>query len=306
MENWLHPVIPWPRRSPELGEFYALSCALVWAFAVILFRKSGSTIAPLALNLFRVGITSILFLLSLLVLRIPLWGHAPLSDYLILMASGIIAIAVADTLFHMSLNRVGAGINAIVNSLYSPSVLLFAYLMLGERFTLMQFMGMILMVSGLVVATQVQPPPGTTRRDLVVGIGLGVMAMACLGFGIVLAKQVLEGANVLWATSIRQFGSLAVLIPITLLRKDRVRTWRVFIPSADWKYSLPGAILGSYVALILWIAGMKMIPAGKAALLNQTSTIYLLFLACLILKEPFGKRKALAAFLSVCGVLLVL
>ena len=35
-----------------------------------------------------------------------------------------------------------------------------------------------------------------------------------------------------------------------------------FISGADWKYSLPGAILGSYVALILWIAGMKLIPAG--------------------------------------------
>ncbi len=289
-----------------MGEFHALACALVWAFAVILFRKSGTTIAPLALNLFRVGITSILFFLSLLVLRIPFWGQAPLSDYLTLMASGIIAIAVADTLFHMSLNRVGAGINAIVNSLYSPSVLLFAYLMLGERFTLLQFAGMILMVGGLVVATRVKPVPGATKRDLVMGIGLGVLAMACLGFGIVLAKQVLEGANVLWATSVRQFGSLAVLIPITLIRRDRAEIWRVFIPSPDWRYSLPGTILGSYFALILWLAGMKMIPAGKAALLNQTSTIYVLLLASFILKEPFGKRKGLAALLAICGVLLVL
>lgn len=289
-----------------MGEFYALSCALLWAFAVILFRKSGDTIAPLALNLFRVGISSVLFLVSLWVLNIPLWGQAPLSDYLILMASGIIAIAIADTLFHMSLNRVGAGINAIVDSLYSPSVLLFAYLMLGERFTLMQFLGMLMMVSGLVVATRIQPPPGTSRRQLMTGIGLGVAAMACLGFGIVLAKQVLEGANVLWATSIRQFGSLLVLIPITLMRRDRAKIWSVFIPTKVWKYSLPGTILGSYGALILWIAGMKLIPAGKAALLNQTSTIYLLILASLLLKESFGKRKALAALLSIAGVLLVL
>ncbi len=261
---------------------------------------------PLALNLFRVGISSILFLITLAVLKIPLWGQAPLGDYLTLVASGVIAIALADTLFHMSLNRVGAGINAIVDSLYSPSVLLFAYFILGERFTGMQFLGMALMVSGLVVATRIQPPPGTERKTLLIGIGLGVGAMAFLGFGIVLAKQVLDGANVLWATSVRQLGSLAVLIPVTLMRKDRVATWKVFIPNATWKYSLPGTILGSYAALLLWIAGMKMIPAGKAAILNQTSTIYLLLLATFLLKEPFGRRKALAAVLALIGVLLVL
>ncbi len=289
-----------------MGEIFALACALVWAFAVVLFRKSGTTVSPLALNLFRVTISSVMFVITMIFLKIPLLGQAPLSDYLILMASGVIAIAIADTLFHMSLNRVGAGINAIVDSLYSPSVLLFAYFLLGERVTLVQLLGMGLLVSGLLVATQVKPPPGTSRRQLVTGIALGMAAMAFLGFGIVLAKQVLAGANVIWATSVRQFGSLLALIPVTLLQKDRVKIWSVFIPSQSWKYSLPGTILGSYLALILWIAGMKMIPAGKAAILNQSSTIYILLLATLILKEPFGVRKGIAAVLSITGVLLVL
>jgi len=283
-----------------------MSCALVWAFAVILFRKSGTTVSPLALNLFRVTISSLMFVITLFVLRIPLLGQAPMKDYLILMGSGVIGIAIADTLFHMSLNRVGAGINAIVDSLYSPSVLVFAYFLLGERVTAMQLLGMGLLVLGMIVATQVKPPAGTSRRDLVVGVGLGMVGMGFLGFGIVMAKQVLDGANVIWATSVRQFGSLLVLIPMTLVRKDRVQIWRVFIPGPSWKYSLPGTVLGSYLALILWIAGMKLIPAGKAAILNQSSTIYLLILATVLLKEPFGIRKAIAALLAIGGVLLVL
>jgi len=289
-----------------LGEFFALACALVWAFAVVLFRKSGTAVSPLALNLFRVSISSVMFVITLFFMKIPLLGQAPLSDYLILMASGVIAIAIADTLFHMSLNRVGAGINAIVDSLYSPSVLIFAYFLLGERMTLVQLLGLGLLISGLVVATRVKPPAGTGRRELLVGIGLGVAAMGFLGFGIVLAKQVLDGANIIWATSVRQFGSLLVLIPVTLIHPDRVKIWRVFVPNQSWKFSLPGTILGSYLALILWIAGMKMIPAGKAAILNQSSTIYILLLATLILKEPFGMRKGFAATLSISGVLLVL
>ena len=40
-----------------MGEIYALSCAILWAFAVILLKRSGERIRPFALNLFRVGLS---------------------------------------------------------------------------------------------------------------------------------------------------------------------------------------------------------------------------------------------------------
>ena len=63
--------------------------------------------------------------------------------------------------------------------------------------------------------------------------------------------------------------------------------------------ALPGAVLGSFVALLLWLAGMKYATAGVAAMLNQTSTIYILVLASLFLREPFTRRKLAAAMLAV-------
>jgi drug/metabolite transporter (DMT)-like permease len=289
-----------------MGEFFALACALAWAFAVVLFRKSGESTSPLALNLFRVSVSSALFLVALVVTGRPILGAAPWSDYGILAASGIIAIAISDTLFHMCLNRVGAGINAIVDTFYSPFILLFAFLMLGETLSPIQVAGMVLIVTGTLVATRIRPPRETPRAVLVQGILLGVGAMASLAFGIVLAKPVLEKSDVLWATAIRQFGSLMVLAPVSLAHPGRRKLWGVFRPQRSWLFSLPGTVLGSFVALLLWIAGMKHIPAGKAAILNQTSTIYILILASLLLKEPFTRRKFVASGLAFGGVLLVL
>lgn len=289
-----------------MGEVFALSCALAWALAVILFRKSGETVPPLALNLFRVSISSILFALTLVVMRQPLLGQAPWQDYLILAASGIIAIAISDTLFHMCLNRVGAGVNAIVDTFYSPLILLFAVFMLGEKLVPAQIGGMALIMSAVLVATQVQPPEGTPRKTLIAGIGYGIAAMGSLAFGIVLAKPVLETSNILWATTIRQFGSLLVLVPICLLHPRRKIMFSTLKPQKSWKFSLPGTVLGSYLALLMWIGGMKYIPAGKAAILNQTSTIYILIFASLFLKEKFTKRKLVSVILALSGVLLVL
>ena len=83
------------------------------------------------------------------------------------------------------------------------------------------------------------------------------------------------------------------------------RTLSIIKPDGTSR-GLIGEVISRFEKSGIKIAGMKMIPAGKAAILNQTSTIYILLLASLILKEPFGLRKAFAATLSISGVLLVL
>jgi drug/metabolite transporter (DMT)-like permease len=129
--------------------------------------------------------------------------------------------------------------------------------------------------------------------------------MATLAFGIVLAKPVLNDSPVLWATTVRQVASLVAMLPFALHRSRRREVLDAFRPAKAWKYSLPGTVLGSYLALILWIAGMKYTQAGAAAILNQTSTILVLLLASLFLREPFTGRKVLAAVLAVAGILMV-
>ena len=70
-------------------------------------------------------------------------------------------------------------------------------------------------------------------------------------------------------------------------------------------FSIPATILGSYLALIAWIAGMKYTLTGIAAIFNQSSTIFILLFATLFLREPVTRRKVLAAALAVAGILIV-
>lgn len=289
-----------------MGEFYALACALVWAFAVICFRRSGESMPPLALNLFRVGFSTALFLATLALTGGSLLGRAPAGDYALLLGSGVVAIALSDTLFHAALNRVGAGINAVVDTLYSPFTALGAFLFLGERLDRWQVAGMGLVIASVVVASRLDPPRGTARRTMAAGVLLGVASMASLAAGVVMAKPVLADADVVWATAVRQVGALAVLLPAALLLPGRGPRLRALRPGPGWRHAVPGTVLGSYVALMLWIAGMKHTAVGKAAVLNQTSTIYTLILAALLLGERFTRRTALAAGLALGGVLLVL
>jgi drug/metabolite transporter (DMT)-like permease len=289
-----------------MGEFYALLAAVIWANAVILLKKSGETVSPFALNVFRVAVTVPLLILTLVPFRQPLIYDAPVTDYLILFASGIIAIAISDTLFHMSLNRIGAGISAIVGCLYSPFVVVMAFLVIRERFTAMQLAGMGLIIAAVAVTARHKPPEGSTARDIVIGVLLGALSMAAVALGIVIAKPVLNRSPVVWATAMRQAGALVVLLPIALASPRRRQVFSAFRPSRTWKYTLPGTLLGSYIALLAWIAGMKYTLAGVAAILNQTSTIFILLLATAFLKEAMSGRKIVAAVLAIGGVILVI
>jgi len=288
-----------------MGEFFALLAAIIWSNAVILLKKSGESVSPLSLNLFRVGVTVPLLVLTLMVIRQPVRYEAPLIDYLILFASGIIAIAISDTLFHKSLNMVGAGISAIVGCLYSPSVVVLAFLLIGERFTGLQLGGMGLIIAGVVVAAGHKPPEGTGTRQIVIGVVLGALSLVAVALGIVIAKPVLNRSPVVWATAMRQIGALAALLPIALISSRRRQILLAFKPSSTWKYTIPATLLGSYVALMAWIAGMKYTLAGIAAILNQTSTIFILLFATVFLKEAVTRRKVAAAALAVGGILLV-
>jgi drug/metabolite transporter (DMT)-like permease len=289
-----------------VGELFALLTAVFWAGAVIAFKRAGEFLPPLAMVLFRVAVSSVLLVVTTLAVGQPPWRPAPLDDHLLILVSGVVAIALADTLFHASLNRIGAGLTAIVDCLYPPAVAVFAVLLLGEGLESSDLVGMVLVVGAVLLTTRAVPPPGATRRTLLVGLLLGALGMAALSFGIVVVKPVLTDQPVIWVTTMRQLAALATLGVMAAAPGPRREFRR--IRSLDRRglgHALLGTVLGSYLSLMCWIAGMKFTTAGAAAVLNQTATVYIILLARVLLKEPLTRRRMLACGLAVAGVLCV-
>lgn len=301
-------------RSHLLGETYALLAALTWAFALVLFKYSGERVTPLALNLFKcvVGIILLLGTLALAPLLPSLLSDESLQavldlsarDVWILVASGVIGIALADTLFFYSLNIVGVGIVSIVDCLYTPFMFLFAWALLDEQLTAAHYIGGALILIGILISSAHAPPHGITRGKLVAGIILGALAMASMAYGIVIAKRLLEALPLLTALTIRLVAGTAVLGLVALLLPVRNDLWSVFRPCRAWKTAIPGAFLGTYLAYVFWGGGFKHADASIAAILNQTTVIFAIILATVIVKERLTKRKVVSVTLAVAGVVI--
>ncbi|HUU01239.1 MAG TPA: DMT family transporter [Myxococcota bacterium] len=292
---------PW---FPNAGEFYSTLCALLWASGVILFKKSGESVPPVALNLFKDVVGMLLFLAVILFFGLPITiDQHPLNDWCILLLSGAIGIGLADTLFFASLNRIGAGRSAIVDCLYSPFIILCSFFFLEEKIGISLLLSLALMIIGIIIGTW--KPENTAcpaeRRKIFTGVMLGVLSMLLMAVSISMAKPVLDRSDPWWATTVRLAGGIALLAVQGATRRNRGSVWRCFRPGPHWKVVVPAAILGGFLAMFFWIAGMKYTDTTIASVLNQLSTIFVLFFATLFLKEPLTKRKIAAILLGFGG-----
>jgi drug/metabolite transporter (DMT)-like permease len=289
---------------PHAGEVYSALCALLWAVAVILFRKSGEKVTPVVLNLFKDVTGLILLCATMLILSVEFFpAEQTAEDWIILLVSGVIGIGIADTIFFASLNRLGAGRSAIVDCLYSPFVILCSLVHLDESFGPLLIVALVMMVSAIFIGTwqpELTDKP-EDKKQIKIGVILGVISMACMAIGISMAKPVLDRSDPWWATTVRMVSGtafLAVIVACTSRRKEFIK---VFRPSALWKVTVPAAVVGAYLAVFFWIAGMKYTETTTASVLNQSSNVFVIFLATLFLKERLTTRKLIAICMGFAG-----
>lgn len=290
---------------PYFGEILAFSTAMIWAMAVILFKKSGESVHPIGLNIYKGILSFILIELTMIFLGQELIKDIPLYDYGILLLSGSLGIAVADTLFFKTLNLLGAGLTAIVDCLYSPFMITLSMIFLSEQMTFLQIIGVLMIISAVVIASKPKDTAHIPKKDLYLGIFMGAMAMLSMAVSIVIAKPLLDQLSLLWVTNTRMVGALITLGIILPFFRERKQIIGSITNMGNMKYMLPGSFLGAYLALVLWLGGMKYAQISVAAALNQTSNVFIFIFAAIFLKETITTRKTAAIIMALSGVFLV-
>jgi drug/metabolite transporter (DMT)-like permease len=291
-----------------LGSIFALTSAFLWASAVILFKKSGDVFSPVSLNIYKSIVALILVSITMLILDIPMFPDKPINDWLLLAVSGFIGITLADLFFFMALNRLGAGLVAIVECLYLPSVIFFSFIMLNENLSIGDIMGGILVLTAVVVGSMKKKSLDETLESKIPlsGIFIGCLSMIFLACGIVMIKDLLERTDVFWATLVRVASASVSLFALILFHPKRKQYFRELKFSKAWLTALPASVIGNYLALLCWVAGMKYTTAPRAAILNQMSTIFIFILAAVFLKEKITMNKSIAILLALTGACLTI
>jgi drug/metabolite transporter (DMT)-like permease len=287
-----------------IGILCATAAAFFWAAAVILFKKSGETFSPMALNLFKAVITLLLLVPTLWFADVAFFPARPAYDWVMLSISGLLGITLADTFFFMALKRLGACMWAVVDCLYLPFIILISTLFLNESIGLKGILGALLVIAAIGADSCSGSALIISRQDFTRGLCFGVLAVVLIAGSVVMVKPLLQQTHVLWASFVRLLAGVAGLVVIVLIHSDRRVILGALLPSPAWKIVLPAAIVGNYLAMIAWLAGFKYTLVSVAAILNQLSTIFTFVLAAVFLKEPVTLPRLVAIVLAVSGALL--
>ena len=288
-----------------LGELYSLACTLCWAIAVILLKKSGESLPPFALNFIKNVLCLAALALTLLVLGKSAWPGIPNKEVALALLSGALGIAIADTLYFKALNAIGAARMGIVGTAYSPSVILLAALFLGERLSPLQLMGVGLTLAGIVLVTYAKAADAIDAAVLRRGALLGALSVALMAAGVVIAKPVLATQDFLWVVFLRVAAGVALMAGIVSVRRGWRALFAIYRGVRHWGAIVMGSLMGSYVSLLLWLAGYKYADASIAAVINELAAIFIVLLAALWLRERVTLRQATGCALALAGVVLV-
>jgi len=237
---------------PYAGEVFSLTCALAWATAVIFFRISSVQVSPVSINLFKNTLSLPLIAATLAVMgRLDAVGGISHGDLLSLGMSSIVGLVIGDTLLFMSLRRIGASLPFLLSCLYSPLVVLGAWLFLGESLPKVALIGGAAITCGiaLVSTDRLGMPEGTTRRDLALGIIFGAAAPSCFAAGVILLKDPLIRIDSITATLVRN-GIATLLLALYMVTAGRKReVLEVFRPGPIHRVLLPGSLIAAYIGL---------------------------------------------------------
>ncbi|HEY9030930.1 MAG TPA: DMT family transporter [Kangiella sp.] len=286
-----------------LGEIFALSSAICWATAIILFKQSGETLSATALNLFKNTLATFLLVPTALLME---GFHLPQLDayqWTIVAISGFIGIALSDTWYFLALRKVGAGNTAIVSSLYSPFVIVLSVLFLNETLHWSQFFGFSMVLIGIVLVTWQRNRKNVDTPVLWQGLALAAGAVFLNAVGVVMVKRILEGDGFFWIVSLRLIGGILGSVALLLIGRKFLSVVRELKQPRDWRILIIASVLGTYISMMLWLGGYKHTDAIIASVLNETSIVFIVLFAWLFLKEEVNRRRLAGVVLAFLGVI---
>lgn len=286
-----------------LGELASLGTALCWAIGLTLFRRDVREVGARAVNLFKGIVGSLAFLL---VLGLGAARSAPLDAQMWLALSGVVGLALGDTLLFKALGTLGAHRTALLASLGPVLTTVGGWIFLGELLTAARLCGIALAVGGVTAVVWFRRADRPEPEAHLSGITLGVAAAACQAAGVLMAKRGLQDADALVGTTLRLVSATAVLAVVAFLRRDlRTDLGRLLRP-APLRRLVPAALLGTFLGLWLMQVGIRLTEAAVASALHSTTPLFTLPIAVFFLRERAGALSWAGSVLAVAGVILLL
>lgn len=284
-----------------LGIIVALLSAASWAFATVVFDRIGKVVPYVGITFLK-GIFSIILMIVLLIFtgglhEIGIW------EFSFLALSGIIGISIGDSLFFKSLQDLGAKVQVIFFLLGQIFTMILSLLLLGELLSLEQYIGAIILLTGIVVVIwgKQENHPNKIR-----GIVCGLLSILCFSVSAIMVKMAIADVEVVTATFYRMafgtiftlgFGVMGKQLPSWVKPLRDKRLLALFILNV---------FVITYGGFLLSMVAIKLISVSLVSVLGTTEPVFVLLFAYLINKEKITKQEVIGTMITLAGLFIII
>jgi drug/metabolite transporter (DMT)-like permease len=297
----------------ELGEIAALLTAMCYSISSIFFTFAGRKFGPVISN--RIRLVFAILLLGIthwIVFGSPIPIDAGLDRWFWLGISGIVGLAIGDLFLFQAYVTLGPRLGLLFLSLAPAIAALLAWLILGEKLSAGNILGIVLTLAGItwVVLAGTTNNPSTTDttgappRRSAEGIIAGLIAAAGQAFGVVLAKNGLKGDfPAISGNVIRMTAAFLALWLVTIIQGQAVFTLQQARGhKSGLLYILGGAIFGPLIGVSLSLFAIQNTSIGIASTIIALPPIFLLPIGHFVFKEHISWQSIAGTLVAVIGV----
>lgn len=296
------------------GEFAALLTAFLWTITAVAFESASKKIGSLTVNLIRL-------FLALLFLSLYNWifrGHLFPSDatshnVVWLTISGIVGFTLGDLFLFEAYVVVGSRISMLIMSLTPPITALIGWITIGEQMTPMNFLGMALTITGIILVLLKKQPQSDLEKEMktrkkvrlnypLIGILLAFGGSVGQGTGLVLSKIGMQDYDPFAASQIRV---AAGIVGFSILFVFLKRWNRVFKAIRNKKAMVGvsiGAFFGPFLGVSFSLLSVKYTTTGIASTIMAIVPILIIPPSIIFFKEKITLKEVIGALIAVSGV----
>jgi drug/metabolite transporter (DMT)-like permease len=290
-----------------IGELAAVATALFWTITALAFERASLRVGSLAVNIIKVFIGFLFLSVFTYFYRNSFFPYdASFYSWFWLILSGFVGFVFGDLFLFKSFTIIGSRFAMLIMTMVPPITALSGWIILGEKLTSMNFVGMFLTIGGISLAifSRNNANGKLSLKLSVKGILFAFGGALGQALGLVLSKFGMKSYDPFAATQIRliagMFGFTAL---VTILGQ-----WRSVIKVFSNRQGMAAISLGSFFGPFLGVSfsllAIQHAKTGIASTIMAIVPVLIIPPAVFLYKEKVTLFEILGAIVSICGVAL--
>ena len=290
-----------------IGELAAVATALFWTITALAFERASLRVGSLSVNIIRLYIGFLFLSVFTYFYRNSFFPYdASFYSWFWLILSGFVGFVFGDLFLFKSFTVIGSRFAMLIMTMVPPITALSGWIILGERLTSMNFVGMLLTIGGISLAIF-----SRSNANGKLLLKLSVKGILCafggaLGqaLGLVLSKLGMKSFDPFAATQIRLIaGMFGFTVLVTILGR-----WGSVLKALSNRQGMATISLGSFFGPFLGVSfsllAVQHAKTGIASTIMAIVPVLIIPPAVFLYKEKVTLFEILGAMVSICGVAL--